>query len=95
MPGDAYEYLIGQFAAGSGKKAGTPQQILISSPLSSPDSQEPANGKKIGWKIWISPAAPAPAPERASGMGGMIGRFWSEKNITTYNLARMNMPFTE
>ena len=28
--GDAYEYLIGQFAAGSGKKAGefyTPQQI--------------------------------------------------------------------
>ena len=35
--GDAYEYLIGQFAAGSSKKAGefyTPQQIPTSSPPS-------------------------------------------------------------
>ena len=43
--GDAYEYLIGQFAAGSGKKAGefyTPQQISdILSTIVTLDSQEP------------------------------------------------------
>ena len=48
--GDAYEYLIGQFAAGSGKKAGefyTPQQISsILSEIVTLDSQDPALGKK-------------------------------------------------
>jgi len=48
--GDAYEYLIGQFAAGSGKKAGefyTPQQISsILSGIVALDSQEPTTGKK-------------------------------------------------
>src|SRR2546423_10514541 len=48
--GNAYEYLIGQFAAGSGKKAGefyTPQQISsILSGIVTLDSQEPATGKK-------------------------------------------------
>ena len=48
--GDAYEYLIGQFAAGSGKKAGefyTPQQVSdILSAIVTLDSQEPATGKK-------------------------------------------------
>ena len=46
--GDAYEYLIGQFAAGSGKKAGefyTPQQVSsILSGIVTLDSQEPATG---------------------------------------------------
>ena len=48
--GDAYEYLIGQFAAGSGKKAGefyTPQQISsILSEIVTLDGQDPALGKK-------------------------------------------------
>src|SRR6185312_7351674 len=48
--GDAYEYLIGQFAAGSGKKAGefyTPQQIsTILSEIVTLDSQDPSLGKK-------------------------------------------------
>ena len=48
--GDAYEYLIGQFAAGSGKKAGefyTPQQISdILSAIVTLDSQEPKTGPK-------------------------------------------------
>ena len=48
--GDAYEYLIGQFAAGSGKKAGefyTPQQISsILSGIVSLDGQDPSTGKK-------------------------------------------------
>ena len=48
--GDAYEYLIGQFAAGSGKKAGefyTPQQIsTILSEIVTLDSQDPHYGKE-------------------------------------------------
>jgi type I restriction enzyme M protein len=48
--GDAYEYLIGQFAAGSGKKAGefyTPQQISdILSAIVTLDSQEPKTEPK-------------------------------------------------
>src|SRR3546814_15552280 len=48
--GDAYEYLIGQFAAGSGKKAGefyTPPQISnILSALVTLDSQEPKSGPR-------------------------------------------------
>lgn len=50
MLGDAYEYLIGQFAAGSGKKAGefyTPQQISsILSSIVTLDSQDPSLGKR-------------------------------------------------
>lgn len=48
--GDAYEYLISQFAAGSGKKAGefyTPQQISTTlSRIVTLDSQDPSTCKK-------------------------------------------------
>ena len=48
--GDAYEYLIGQFAAGSGKKAGefyTPQEISsILSAIVTLDCQDPGTGPK-------------------------------------------------
>ena len=48
--GDAYEYLIGQFAAGSGKKAGefyTPQQVsTILSRIVTLDCQNPSTGHK-------------------------------------------------
>jgi len=48
--GDAYEYLIGQFASGSGKKAGefyTPQQISsILSAIVTLDSQDPNHRQK-------------------------------------------------
>ncbi len=48
--GDAYEYLIGEFAANGGKKAGefyTPQPIsTILSEIVTLDSQEPKMGKK-------------------------------------------------
>ena len=48
--GDAYEYLIGQFAAGSGKKAGefyTPQRISnILSGIVVLDGQEPKTGRR-------------------------------------------------
>ncbi len=97
--GDAYEYLIGQFAAGSGKKAGefyTPQQIsTILSGIVVLDCQDPATGPKDKLNRVL---------DFACGSGSLllnvrtrlgqhrIGQIYGqEKNITTYNLARMNM----
>ena len=97
--GDAYEYLIGQFAAGSGKKAGefyTPQRIsAILSEIVTLDSQEPKTGRRPHL---------ASVMDFACGSGSLllnvrkrmgphgIGRIHGqEKNIATYNLARMNM----
>jgi len=99
MLGDAYEYLIGQFAAGSGKKAGefyTPQQISsILSGIVTLDSQEPATGQKKKLEIVLDFACGSGSlllnVRRRMGQHG-IGRIYGqESNITTYNLARMNM----
>jgi type I restriction enzyme M protein len=99
--GDAYEYLIGQFAAGSGKKAGefyTPQQIsTILSEIVSLDSQEPATGKKKKLNNVLDFACGSGSlllnvRNKLKDAGGSVGRIYGqEKNITTYNLARMNM----
>ncbi len=99
--GDAYEYLIGQFAAGSGKKAGefyTPQQIsTILSEIVSLDSQEPATGKKKKLNNVLDFACGSGSlllnvRNKLKEAGGSVGRIYGqEKNITTYNLARMNM----
>ncbi len=99
--GDAYEYLIGQFAAGSGKKAGefyTPQQISsILSEIVTLDSQSPALGKKKKLDKVLDFACGSGSlllnvREKLRIAGGTIGKiFGQEKNITTYNLARMNM----
>jgi type I restriction enzyme M protein len=99
--GDAYEYLIGQFAAGSGKKAGefyTPQQISdILSGIVSLDSQEPSTGTKKRLESVMDFACGSGSlllnvRKKVNNAEGTIGRiFGQEKNITTYNLARMNM----
>ena len=99
--GDAYEYLIGQFAAGSGKKAGefyTPQQIsTILSRIVTLDSQEPATGNvpHLGSVFDFACGSGSlllNVREQLKKRGGTIGKiFGQEKNITTYNLARMNM----
>lgn len=99
--GDAYEYLIGQFAAGSGKKAGefyTPQQISdILSAIVTLDSQEPKTGTKKRLESVLDFACGSGSlllnvRKRMNKAGGTIGKiFGQEKNITTYNLARMNM----
>jgi type I restriction enzyme M protein len=97
--GDAYEYLIGQFAAGSGKKAGefyTPQQIsTILSEIVTLDSQEPANGKKKKLDKVLDFACGSGSlllnVRRQLGSHGIGKIYGQEKNITTYNLARMNM----
>jgi type I restriction enzyme M protein len=101
--GDAYEYLIGQFAAGSGKKAGefyTPQPISeILSKIVMLDGQDPSTGPRSRLDKVL---------DFACGSGSLllnvrkkmhkhagphtIGKiFGQENNITTYNLARMNM----
>ena len=99
--GDAYEYLIGQFAAGSGKKAGefyTPQQISdILCAIVTLDSQEPKTGTKKRLESVMDFACGSGSlllnvRHRVKAAGGAIGKiFGQEKNITTYNLARMNM----
>ena len=99
--GDAYEYLIGQFAAGSGKKAGefyTPQQISdILSSIVTLDSQEPKTGTKKRLESVMDFACGSGSlllnvRKKVVKAGGTIGKiFGQEKNITTYNLARMNM----
>jgi len=97
--GDAYEYLIGQFAAGSGKKAGefyTPQQISdILSAIVTLDSQEPRTGKrdKLGKVLDFACGSGSLLLNIRKRMGAQgIGHIYGqEKNITTYNLARMNM----
>lgn len=99
--GDAYEYLIGQFAAGSGKKAGefyTPQRISdILSAIVTLDSQDPAKGEKKKIERVLDFACGSGSlllnvRKKMNDAGGTIGKIYGqEKNITTYNLARMNM----
>jgi len=97
--GDAYEYLIGQFAAGSGKKAGefyTPQQIsTILSEIVTLDSQDPSLGKKKHLESVFDFACGSGSlllnVRNQLGNNGVGKIYGQEKNITTYNLARMNM----
>jgi len=99
--GDAYEYLIGKFAAGSGKKAGefyTPQQIsTILSRIVILDSQDPTTGPKSKLDKVLDFACGSGSlllnvRTKLKEEGGTIGKIYGqEKNVTTYNLARMNM----
>ncbi|MEQ7420741.1 type I restriction-modification system subunit M [Xanthomonas campestris pv. campestris] len=99
--GDAYEYLIGQFAAGSGKKAGefyTPQEISnILSAIVTLDSQEPKTGPRGKLDSVFDFACGSGSlllniRNRMTNSGGSIGKIYGQEyNVTTYNLARMNM----
>jgi len=97
--GDAYEYLIGQFASGSGKKAGefyTPQEISsILSHIVTLDSQDPTTGKRTHLDNVLDFACGSGSlllnVRHRLGSHGIGKIYGQEKNITTYNLARMNM----
>lgn len=99
--GDAYEYLIGQFAAGSGKKAGefyTPQQVsTILSRIVTLDCQDPSTGSKKELASVLDFACGSGSlllnvNNEMKKAGGKIGKIYGqEKEITTFNLARMNM----
>ncbi len=86
--GDAYEYLIGQFASGAGKKAGefyTPQQA----------------SKILARIVTLGKKRIKSAYDPTCGSGSLILRlgkecdvlkfYGQERNRTTYNLCRMNM----
>lgn len=100
--GDAYEYLIGQFAAGSGQKAGefyTPQMVSsILSKIVTLDCQDPTSGPKSKIDKVLDFACGSGSlllnvrnEMRKNGHGDIGKIYGQEKNITTYNLARMNM----
>ena len=101
--GYAYEYLLDQFAAGSGKKAGefyTPQKISdILSGIVMLDSQSPETGPRKRLESVYDFACGSGSlllnvRHRMvnSGSGNGIGMIYGQEyNITTYNLARMNM----
>ena len=97
--GDAYEYLLGQFAAGSGKKAGefyTPQQISsILSEIVTLDGQDAASGKRSHLDSVLDFACGSGSlllnVRHEMGPQGISKIYGQEKNVTTYNLARMNM----
>jgi len=101
--GDAYEYLLDQFAAGSGKKAGefyTPQRISdILSGIVTLDSQAPETGPRKhlervydfacgSGSLLLNVRRRMIESGSENGIGMIYGQ---EYNVTTYNLARMNM----
>ena len=87
--GDAYEYLIGQFASGAGKKAGefyTPQQV------STILARIVTTGKERLRSVYDPTCGSGSLLLRVSREVSHVGDFFGqEMNRTTYNLARMNM----
>jgi type I restriction enzyme M protein len=87
--GDAYEYLIGQFASGAGKKAGefyTPQEV--STILAKIVTTGKTSLKNVYDPTCGSGSLLLRVAKEVEEVGGFFGQ---EMNPTTYNLARMNM----
>lgn len=86
--GDAYEYLIGQFASGAGKKAGefyTPQEV------SQVLARIVTSGKKRLKSVYDPTCGSGSLLLRIGKYAKIDRYFGQEMNNTTYNLARMNM----
>lgn len=87
--GDAYEYLIGQFASGAGKKAGefyTPQEV------SRVLAKIVAGGKEKLKSVYDPTCGSGSLLLRVAKEVKEVGKFYGQElNRTTYNLARMNM----
>jgi len=87
--GDAYEYLIAQFAAGAGKKAGefyTPQQVskILAKIVTS--------GKEKLKSVYDPTCGSGSLLLRVAKEVDDVSNFYGQElNRTTYNLARMNM----
>lgn len=91
--GDAYEYLIGQFASDSGKKAG---EFYTPQPVSELMTRIVINGKenKKGFTVYDATMGSGSLllnVKKYSNEKATISYFGQELNTTTYNLARMNM----
>lgn len=86
--GDAYEYMIGQFAAGAGKKAGefyTPQEV------SQILSEIVITGKTRLKTVYDPTCGSGSLLLRTAKGGNADAIYGQEKNPTTFNLCRMNM----
>jgi len=87
--GDAYEYLIGQFASGAGKKAGefyTPQQVSIVL------AKIVSTGKDKLKSVYDPTCGSGSLLLRVEKEVKEVSSFYGqESNPTTYNLCRMNM----
>jgi type I restriction enzyme M protein len=87
--GDAYEYLIGQFASGAGKKAGefyTPQQV------STVLAKLVTTGKTKLKSVYDPTCGSGSLLLRVKREVEEVASFYGQElNNTTYNLARMNM----
>ena len=87
--GDAYEYLIGQFASGAGKKAGefyTPQEV------SKVLAKIVTTGKSKLKSVYDPTCGSGSLLLRVAKEVKEVSNFYGqEMNRTTYNLARMNM----
>lgn len=87
--GDAYEYLIAQFASGAGKKAGefyTPQEV------STILARLVTSGKKQLKNVYDPTCGSGSLLLRVAKHVQNVGMFFGQElNNTTYNLARMNM----
>ncbi len=86
--GDAYEYLIGEFAAGAGKKGGefyTPAQVsrLLAKIVT--------HGKKRVKSVYDPTCGSGSLLLRIGEYADVVSYYGQELNPTTYNLARMNM----
>lgn len=87
--GDAYEYLIGEFASGAGKKAGefyTPQPVstLLARLVT-------ANNKNLR-SAYDPTCGSGSLLLRVKREAAQVGKIYGQElNRTTYNLARMNM----
>jgi len=87
--GDAYEYLIGKFASGAGKKAGefyTPQEV------SRVLAKLVTTGKGKLKSVYDPACGSGSLLLRVAKEVSEVGKFYGQElNRTTYNLARMNM----
>lgn len=87
--GDAYEYLIAQFASGAGKKAGefyTPQEV------SKVLAKIVTTGKKKLKSVYDPTCGSGSLLLRVAKEVKEVSSFYGQElNRTTYNLARMNM----
>lgn len=93
MLGDAYEYLIGQFATDSGKKAG---EFYTPQPVAKLMTQIALLGRedKKGFTLYDATMGSGSLllnAKRYSHEPNTISYFGQELNTSTYNLARMNM----
>ena len=86
--GDAYEYLIGQFASGAGKKAG---EFYTPARVSTLLAKLVGHGRdKI--RAAYDPTCGSGSLLLRVGQEAEVGNFYGQElNRTTYNLARMNM----